>query len=527
MAGSTEGSEDLSEFVAQLVQRGIAPAPEARRVAEELRGLAGSGTVSPPHVEQLIKQYRQRFMGPHAIATAMRIGEELCSWQRGEHPPPSAKPASARPPRSDSRRSPPAPSSAPPRSAPPAEAKGSTPAPRSWVPPPGSTPMRASSDKPSLFSAPPRPSTPPWADEPPPPSRPSSKPPASTESDPPPTVFDLEIEPPKPSAPPRQLDLGPELELPPLEPPGGAGAPAPGPSPLHGAGDLLELPIEEPASHGPAADTPAGPEAPAVSKAPLRKRDSLDEFALELGPAAFVPDEVAVESKSLRPASVGPRSAMPSAAPVGAGTTLAAAGPAAPGAARNLGRILAKLGAAALGAVVLVVVVARPSCLFHPSPRDVSGAFASEHLGISLTLPRPWAHSSGDDTEKETPGWEKRTSVLFRGESPMRYEELLLLVTFEKTSGEPATGEDARTVGASETLGAAARQRECRPDERGHRCRSVFHPSNVLYNAYEYYFSVGHKVVYVRALYELRGDEVEGEREADAIVESIRESSRF
>lgn len=165
-------------------------------------------------------------------------------------------------------------------------------------------------------------------------------------------------------------------------------------------------------------------------------------------------------------------------------------------------KILTALGVA----VLLVLVLSRPSCIFGKERAPITGTFVSKHLGIAVdTGPDVWFHAGRLDAEEEKLGWERRSALLYRGTDPGNFTSQLTLVVFE--SDHPATAQDAGALGANEVAGVAMARR-CNPFKHasgsdGTVCSSMTARGMVRMAQIEAYFPVQGKAVFVRVLREL------------------------
>jgi hypothetical protein len=116
--------------------------------------------------------------------------------------------------------------------------------------------------------------------------------------------------------------------------------------------------------------------------------------------------------------------------------------------------VLVVIGLAAL----LVLVIVRPGGIFASSGKPVQGTFVSKHLRLVWELVGSWKYAEDRNAEESVPGgWKRKSSVLFIGESAHVFQAQIVVVVFE--GEKPATDEDARQLGANETVGAVQRRR--------------------------------------------------------------------
>lgn len=164
------------------------------------------------------------------------------------------------------------------------------------------------------------------------------------------------------------------------------------------------------------------------------------------------------------------------------------------------------LGLVLVGAFAYVLA-AKPAWLFSDSAKQVTGTFVSKHLGIAWEFPEPWLHDEGlDDDESVEGGWDRAVSVFYHGRSANDFQSQMVVITFTR-SGKIATEDDARQLGASETVGAAS-MRQCEPFDlrgiKGTKCSATSarmgRPTGLL----ELYFPLDGKAVFYRYQFEIQ-----------------------
>lgn len=486
-------------------------AHDRRAIAEDLFELAGSGEVRAEHIEALGRRYRERLAGAQKILLARQIGEEILRYQDepraaparagdarreddevigialdtspgrpigGSAPPPVATPALDL-----SLPLPPAPPLAPPaaarvptgggtlpRSMTPAQ-RSASPLPRSLTPigVAGVGPERPRSGAAQDWAAPPRSVT-------------GARPALEAPADEPETAA-------QPDAP--EGGLWAPLRQ--------SGAPAATGAAGPWSGDLAapaipaiaeDVPELVPSSKRRAPSDPPATEAPASP--PARRPSSRPP------PAMLGRIDVAGMSSRPPPPGADPARRPPSVPP-------GAAEPVAPTPAAALqGPLLAKIGAGVGVALLVLLIALRPSCIFPAPTREVSGAFASKHLGIAATFNEPWMHAGKRDDSERRGDWRRARSMFYQGVDVDEFAIQLTLVTLSHVD-RPASDDDMRSVGASE-LATGTRNRECAPFERletkAVRCTSEQTVAERRYAMLEEYFLVGPRIVYARGLVE-------------------------
>jgi hypothetical protein len=463
---------------------------DRKRVAREILELADGGAVESAHVDNLIKRYRDGLMGARSVLAAQRVGQELIEWQGdgGEAEAPAPPPADDRefdfeeplPPRGRAptlkdrlQNLPPPPPSA-------------NPPPYSDRPPPISDRPPPISDRPpprSVLSDRPKP----WSSsaddfEDPVPSQPRarSRPPAS-----------------RPPAPDDAFDSEPPPRSQAPKPPS-----APPPGGLSGM-DLDDAPKKYATGRSrPPSKPPVGLQLPEVEMSEegvseerkIRARlEDIDSIAPPPAAPAATATPLAAPPKPLSNAPPALRPVM----------TRVDEGPLAFFSGRNVTILIGLL----LVAGFAYVLAAKPTWLLSDSAKQVTGTFVSPHLGIAWEFPEPWLHDEGlDDDESVAGDWNRAVSVFYHGRSANDFQSQMVVITFTR-SGKTATEDDARQLGANETVGPAS-MRQCEPFDlrgiKGTKCTATSarmgRPTGLL----ELYFPLDGKAVFYRYQFEIQ-----------------------
>ncbi len=166
------------------------------------------------------------------------------------------------------------------------------------------------------------------------------------------------------------------------------------------------------------------------------------------------------------------------------------------------------VGAIAVVALIALVVF-RPGCIFASAKKPVVGTFMSKHLHLAWEFPIEWSYAEDRDASEKTPsGWNRRSSVFFHGANANAFQSQIVVIEFDR-SDKAATDEDARQLGANETLGTSFRRRcettEIRAGIDGTRCFALAARPGQPLAVYEIYFALEGRAVFVRFSYELPG----------------------
>ena len=161
----------------------------------------------------------------------------------------------------------------------------------------------------------------------------------------------------------------------------------------------------------------------------------------------------------------------------------------------------AKVGAALVVFVVLLVLVTRPSFLFGNKMTSHDGPFASRHLRLAWRFQGTWSHPEGlDEASTTSGGWQRHTSTFFQGRSPTDFESQLTVVTIEH--GEMPSQEDLRAFGTAELTDRPFPRTCVALDDgrNGQRCDSTIIMDKRSLSSLEEYFLLGPRVVFVHGL---------------------------
>jgi hypothetical protein len=485
-------------FVARDVDR--------KRIVRDLFEIAGPGPISREHVELLVKRFREGLLGAHKVLLARRVGEEVLSWQEessggdeavaersleiddrreeGSEARAAARPrpVSSAPPERSSARPPPKPDAfelgcdevpePPPIPGFPRSVGASSsdrPARKSDRPDPGSDPPRREPAR-ALAS-----------------ERPWSEPPGGI-SDRPRSISD------RPDAfsdRPRALSDRPELDR------GGESA---RPRALRG-----ESKAPPPLGDDFALDDEPKKYQPGRSKAPsMRPPGSAPLPEVEADDRGIDPE------RRRRSDDISDSMAPP---PASKTVPLYPIGDVVEERGFSLSNYVSPKFLVGVGGVILVLLlmltlVFRPDFLFGDHQARVSGVFTSKQLGATIDFKDQWLHAEDLDGDEKRGGWVRNVAQFYRGgedfhQAPAR----LTFVVFESNTAI-ATDEDARTLGASETLNMAQR-RKCEPFEyegkRGTQCFAVSGQIGRAFGVVETYYADAGKVVFSRAMIEMPG----------------------
>lgn len=183
----------------------------------------------------------------------------------------------------------------------------------------------------------------------------------------------------------------------------------------------------------------------------------------------------------------------------------------------------------ALGAVVLLALaLGFASGLFdrrRGAAEPVLGTFPSEHLGLSFRPAGLWLHAADrDERTKLADGWERRSSLLYRGASADAFDAQLYVSVFAHP-GRVATPEDARRLGGAE-LAEANGPRECGEHQAGalsvYGCNASLRGPKGVVPCFEAYVQWGARVLFVRHAAEPMGVDGPGpELEALTVFSTI------
>jgi hypothetical protein len=457
---------------------------DRKRVAREILELADGEAVESAHVDSLIKRYRDGLMGARSVLAAQRVGQELIEWQGdgGE-----AKPTPPPDDREYDFEEPPPP-------------RGHTPSLKDRLqnlpPPPPSANPPPYSDRPPAYSDRP----PPISDRPPPRSALSDRPkPWSSASDdfepPARSQANARSRPPasRPPAPDDDFESMPARSQPPkaLSAPPAAG--------LSGM-DLDDQPKKYAAGRSrPPSRPPLGLQLPEVEMSEegvseeRKIRARLEDIDSIAPPPAAPPTPLPAPAKPLSNAPPALRPVM----------TRVDEGPLAFFSGRNVTILIGLLFVGAFA----YLLAAKPTWLFSDSAKQVTGTFVSTHLGIAWEFPEPWLHDEGLDDDESVPGgWDRAVSVFYHGRSANDFQSQMVVITFTR-SGKTATEDDARQLGANETVGAAS-MRQCEPFDlrgiKGTKCTATSarmgRPTGLL----ELYFPLDGKAVFYRYQFEIQ-----------------------
>ncbi len=443
------GREQLAEaFAAWSDAKGLSTRDiDRRRVFRDLFELAGKPRIEEPHIEELSKKYRQGLIGARAVLAARQIGFEILEWQE-ETGQPEAEPE------------PPCKAHVDPRS-------------DEYVPEP---PKR--NPKP-LSTAPSKP--------PPAPSAPAPAAPEASlvshdvwaevqNSAPPPPLDDLLLSVDKDTkSKATGYDRRPSTRPPPT-------------------GLSMEESIQ----------------GISEERRKLRRLENFDEeIDAGAGTPSSIPPKVSESgrpalserSPSTRPGSVSPPSSRPPSLQPPATLFQSPAYVPPPEVQPFVSRRLL-IGAGALLAVPIVSFLTKwPKFIYADEAKPVTGVFNSEHLGVTWDFGGPWKHAEHLDDSAGIPEGKRRVSVFFRGTAHNSFSSQLTVIVFE--GKQPLTSEDARQLGANETMGMV-QMRRCDGFKlgalEGMRCGAMGSFFGKPVAVLEYYFSMNGKAIFFRYL---------------------------
>lgn len=460
---------------------------DRKRVAREILELADGDAVASAHVDGLIKRYRDGLMGARSVLAAQRVGQELMEWQGDD--------VAAKNELADDREldfeEPPARGGRTPSLK--DRLQNLPPPPPSAHPPPYSdrAPPISEHPGPSALSDRPRP----WsssADDLEPPAR--SQPPAGSHT----PAFS------RPSVPGDSFDsFDTATDSQPaarLQAPKALSTPPPaGPSGM----DLDDAPKKYTAGRSrPPSKPPVGLQLPEVEVSEdgvseeRKLRARLEDVESIAPPPAAPTAPVVAAATQTRPVSNAP----PALRPV---ITRVDEGPFAFFSGRN---VTILIGLVLVG-VFAYVLAAKPTWLFADSAKQVTGTFVSRHLGIAWEFPEPWLLDEGLDDDDNVDGdWDRAISVFYHGRSANDFQSQMVVITFTR-SGKTATEDDARQLGANETVGAAS-MRQCEPFDlrgiKGTKCSATSARMGRPMGLLELYFPLDGKVVFYRYQFEIQ-----------------------
>jgi hypothetical protein len=159
------------------------------------------------------------------------------------------------------------------------------------------------------------------------------------------------------------------------------------------------------------------------------------------------------------------------------------------------------------------------------SAEPVLGTFPSEHLGLSFRPTGLWLHAADRDRHiKRDDGWERHSSVLYRGASADSFDAQLYVSVFAHPS-RAATPEDVRKLGGSE-LAEVSGPRDCGEQTAGalsvYGCSATLRGPKGTMPCFEGYVQWGARVLFVRHAAEPTGADAPGpEAEALAVFSTI------
>jgi len=343
--------------------------------------------------------------------------------------------------------------------------------------------------------------------------------------------------PPSKSVPPN-IELELELDVPARGPAKVGSVP-----PIEEDDELFQIEHRPPLSgKAPASSYPPTSSRPPISSAPPASSEP-GRRQMASGPAGVGRSPSSGRPPSSRPPmSSDPRTSLPAMSrsePMSrAPASLPPSQPPAQSVGDNRGTII-KIVSAVIGVALVALVVTRPSCLFsQPAEQVGPGSWTSSHLGLSLDVTGSWTHEPDADGEEPAEPFVVRDAKLFVGGSEAEFRSHLRIAAVSKEG--VASMDD---VHRAEKLVKLTHNRRCTRTEDETVCFSV-HPATwagakKTYDAFEYYFLVEGRVVYLCARFVYQGDagDMHGEapevdaadpdtlikrRQADAIVASIR-----
>jgi hypothetical protein len=165
-------------------------------------------------------------------------------------------------------------------------------------------------------------------------------------------------------------------------------------------------------------------------------------------------------------------------------------------------RLIGKIAGIAIGIVLIVLLITRPSCIVGGKGEPIVGRLVSDHLGLALTFPNDWCHATDLDDDESKDDWERRVSTFYRGADVNDFVAQLTVITW-RHDDRAATDEDLRTRGATELMDAVV-MRRCGEGtvagQHAYRCTSMTARMNRRLAALEAYFLAGGAIVFVRLL---------------------------
>lgn len=183
----------------------------------------------------------------------------------------------------------------------------------------------------------------------------------------------------------------------------------------------------------------------------------------------------------------------------------------------------------ALGAVLLLALaLGFASGVFGrrgSAAEPVLGTFPSEHLGLSFRPAGLWLHAADrDQRTKLADGWERRSSLLYRGASADAFDAQLYVSVFAHPGRVP-TPEDVRRLGGAE-LAEANGPRECGEHPAGalsvYGCKASLRGPKGVVPCFEAYVQWGARVLFVRHAAEPTGADGPGpEDEALTVFSTV------
>lgn len=235
-----------------------------------------------------------------------------------------------------------------------------------------------------------------------------------------------------------------------------------------------------------------------------------------ISPASVRPASIrpaSIKPASIRPASVRPlaeKDTPPSQRPrpiEDLGEVIAGPGaPSATGSQLSL-RLVALLAALFFGGVCAVYLVTRPGCIASSKREIDAGDHTSKHLKLAWHFAEPWYQAEDRDAvEMTSDGWRRTASVFFQGESVTRFKSQMVVIAFDK-EGTRASDEDARQLGAQESVDAVSRRRcetiEIKPSVSANRCFMLQTRAGQSLGLMELSFVLEGRAVFVRFMHEL------------------------
>lgn len=225
-------------------------------------------------------------------------------------------------------------------------------------------------------------------------------------------------------------------------------------------------------------------------------------------PASTRPPPLSVRPASIRPLAEAdaPRSQRPP--PIeDLGEVIAGPGARSPIAAPVSLRLVALLTALFLGSVCVIYLVTRPGCIASSKRQIEAGNHTSKHLKLAWHLAEPWYQAEDRDAvEMTSDGWRRTASVFFQGESVTQFKSQMVVIVFDK-EGTRASDEDARQLGANESVDAASRRRcetiQIKGTLPANRCFMLQPRAGQSLGLMEVSFSLDGRAIFVRFMHEL------------------------